>query len=241
MNDTAAKSPLLFLDFDGTITERDAIDALLEAFADPRWLDIEREWRAGRIGSRACLSEQLALMHANEEELDRLLDSIELDKGLGALLKTCATHQIQSYVISDGLDYCIQRILSRAATDFIRHSLHVYTNHLESNGGREWRVSFPFFHQACAHGCATCKPAVMSLLNSTAAPTIFVGDGLSDRYAAASADLVFAKHSLAAYCRQERIPYVAYDNLADVAAHLEAALLRGTDFTTREPIERVGA
>jgi 2-hydroxy-3-keto-5-methylthiopentenyl-1-phosphate phosphatase len=236
-----SQSPILFLDFDGTISERDAIDALLEAFADPRWLDIEREWRAGRIGSRACLSEQIALLRATQEELDRLLDSIELDAGLNVLLKTCAAHQIQSYVISDGLDYCIHRILSRTSTDFIRHSLHVYTNHLESKGGDEWRVEFPFFHQACAHGCATCKPAMMSLLNNTAAPTIFVGDGLSDRYAAASADLVFAKQSLAAYCVEQQIPFIAYDNLADVAAYLEAALLRGADFTTREPIERVGA
>ena len=241
MTDTSPKSPILFLDFDGTLTERDAIDALLEAFADPRWLDIEREWRAGRIGSRACLSEQIALLRATQEELDRLLDSIELDAGLNILLKTCAAHQIQSYVISDGLDYCIHRILSRTSTDFVRHSLHVYTNHLESKGGREWRVEFPFFHQACAHGCATCKPAMMSLLNGAGAPTIFVGDGLSDRYAAASADLVFAKQSLAAYCVEQQLPYVAYDNLADVAAHLEAALLCGTDFKTREPIERVGA
>ena len=81
----------------------------------------------------------------------------------------------------------------------------------------------------------------MSLLNNTGAATIFVGDGLSDRYAAASADLVFAKHSLAVYCREEQIPYVAYDNLGDVAAHLETALRLGTDFITREQIEDVGA
>ncbi|PYS76594.1 MAG: phosphatase, partial [Acidobacteria bacterium] len=44
--------PILFLDFDGTISERDAIDAMLEAFAAPEWLAVEEEWQAGRIGSR---------------------------------------------------------------------------------------------------------------------------------------------------------------------------------------------
>ena len=58
MPDASHNTPILFLDFDGTISERDAIDALLEAFADSRWLVIEEEWKAGRIGSRECLREQ---------------------------------------------------------------------------------------------------------------------------------------------------------------------------------------
>jgi 2-hydroxy-3-keto-5-methylthiopentenyl-1-phosphate phosphatase len=241
MTDAAQQSSLLFLDFDGTISKRDAIDAILETFADPRWLFIEEEWKAGRIGSRACLKEQIALVRATRAELDALLDSIELDEGLNVLLQTCASHQIPTHVISDGFDYCINRILARKANDFVRRGLHVHASHLEPEGEHGWRTDFPFFHQACGHGCATCKPAVMRLLNSACATTIFVGDGLSDRYAAASADLVFAKNSLAAYCREQQIPYVAYNNLGDVAAHLEAALRLGTDFTTREQIERVGA
>jgi len=43
---------IVFLDFDGTITQRDATDVILEAYADPGWLRIEEEWKAGRIGSR---------------------------------------------------------------------------------------------------------------------------------------------------------------------------------------------
>ena len=56
--------PTLFVDFDGTITCRDTTDAVLEAFADPSWLAVEREWVAGRIGSRACLTAQMALVDA---------------------------------------------------------------------------------------------------------------------------------------------------------------------------------
>src|SRR5438876_1154800 len=48
-------TPTIFLDFDGTITRRDAIDAILDAYADPQWLDIEDAWKSGRIGSRECL------------------------------------------------------------------------------------------------------------------------------------------------------------------------------------------
>ncbi|MGH8744421.1 MAG: MtnX-like HAD-IB family phosphatase, partial [Burkholderiales bacterium] len=198
---TKKQTPILFLDFDGTISKRDVTDAILEQYANERWLLVEEEWRAGRIGSRACLSEQISLVRATQAELDALLDSIELDEGLNPLLQTCAAHRIPTHIISDGFDYCIRRILARTVTDFSRRGrgMRICSSQLEPKGEHKWRVDFAFFHQACAHGCATCKPAVMRLLNSANAPTIFVGDGLSDRYAATSTDLVFAKNTLAAY------------------------------------------
>ncbi len=48
----------ILLDFDGTISLHDTTDVILAAFADPQWHDVEREWIAGRIGSRACMSRQ---------------------------------------------------------------------------------------------------------------------------------------------------------------------------------------
>ena len=242
MTEMQTPKAILFLDFDGTITRRDAVDAILEAYADPKWLTLEAEWRVGRMGSRDCLQAQMALVRATRKQLDSLLDGMEIDEGLTTLLETCATHEVPVHIISDGFDYCIRRILSRASKRvhaFLRGS-RICAGFLEARG-QQWRTEFPFFHQACAHGCATCKPAVMSLLNSANAPTIFVGDGLSDRYAATSADLVFAKSSLAAYCRDQQIAHIAYQGLEEVAAYLEAALKRRADFSTQELIERVGA
>jgi len=64
----------------------------------------------------------------------------------------------------------------------------------------------------------------MRLLNPTGAPAIFAGDGLSDRYAVESADLVFAKNELAGYCCANSIPHIEYENLIDVAAHLQSLM-----------------
>ena len=73
MLDTSGQSPILFLDFDGTISERDAVDAILEEFADSRWLAVEEEWKAGRIGSRECLRAQMSLVSATPAEVNALL------------------------------------------------------------------------------------------------------------------------------------------------------------------------
>lgn len=225
---TEPKTPkaILFLDFDGTISRRDAVDAILEAYADPKWLAYEQEWRAGRIGSRDCLYAQMALVRATQKQLDALLDEIEVDEGLAALLEMCAAQQVPAHIISDGFDYCIHRILSRAGNGltYLMRGVRICASHLIFER-RYWRTEFPFFHQTCGHGCATCKPAVMRLLNQTNAPAIFVGDGLSDRYAVESADLVYAKAKLAAYCREQSIEHTPYDSLADVAAHLQRLLI----------------
>lgn len=218
--------PILFIDFDGTVTRRDVVDVILENFADQRWLEIEKQWRAGRIGSRDCLKAQMALVRTTQKRLDRVIDSIEVDEGFALLLEICARHQIVTHIVSDGFDYCIRRILERPQLQLagLLRSGRICSSQLEVEGGRYWRTDFPFFQQVCSHGCATCKPAVMRLLNRADAPSIFIGDGLSDRYAAAKADLVFAKSSLAAHCREQAISYIPFDELDEVAAHLVGML-----------------
>lgn len=218
-------TPTVFLDFDGTITIRDATDAILEAYADPQWLGIEESWKAGRIGSRECLMAQMALVRASRSEVDGLLDLIEVDAGLMTLLEWCISRAAPVHIVSDGFDYCIQRILTRPSLGLARHlkDVRIVSSHFGPDGA-QWRVSFTPPSQACLHGCATCKPAAMAQLSVAGSPVVFVGDGLSDRYAAAAADMVFAKDTLAAYCGERSIPYTPYDNLATVARRLEALL-----------------
>jgi 2,3-diketo-5-methylthio-1-phosphopentane phosphatase len=240
MTELQTPDAILFLDFDGTITRRDAVDAILEAYADPEWLSFETEWREGRIGSRDCLRAQMGLVRASRAQLDALLDEIEIDEGLIPLLEMCAAHNIPAHIISDGFDYCIRRILSREKlASALLQEARVCASVLEGRG-QMWRTEFPFFHQTCAHGCATCKPAVMRLLNRTNAPALFVGDGLSDRYAVESADLVFAKNGLAAHCTENGIEHVSFSNLNDVAAQLDRWAVSRT-FLKDEIEERASA
>src|SRR6266850_2688386 len=240
MTELQTPNAILFLDFDGTITRRDAVDVILEAYADPEWLRFESEWREGRLGSRDCLRAQMGLVRASRGQLDTLLDEIEIDQGLIPLLEMCAAHNIPAHIISDGFDYCIRRILSRAKhVVALLRGARICASRLEVRG-QQWRTEFPFFQQTCGHGCATCKPAVMRLLNPTNAPALFVGDGLSDRYAVASADLVFAKNGLATYCNENEIEHTLFRDLNDVATQLDRWLISRT-FLKDEVEQRASA
>jgi 2-hydroxy-3-keto-5-methylthiopentenyl-1-phosphate phosphatase len=219
---------VVFLDFDGTITLRDATDAILDAFADPAWLQLEDAWLSGQIGSRECLAAQMALVTASREQVDRLLGEIGVDPGFATLLDACAACAAPVHIISDGFDYCIGRILWRPDLNLLARltDSHIVSSSLRLDDGR-WRATFAHPPEPCAHGCATCKPAAMERLNPNGAVTVFVGDGISDRYAAACADIVFAKDKLAAYCENASIPYAPYDTLAAVATGIGRLLGAG--------------
>jgi 2,3-diketo-5-methylthio-1-phosphopentane phosphatase len=220
----ARRQPVaVFLDFDGTISRADVVDAMLERFADAAWKDVEQEWRDGRIGSRACLARQLALVRASTRQMDELLDAIEIDEGFVPLLEACARARAPVHIVSDGFDYCIRRILTRipAAGSRLLAAVTVSASHLEPAPDDRWVTAFPFPAEACTHGCATCKPARMRALAAAGAYTVFAGDGLSDRYAAGEASVVFAKTSLRTYCLEQHLAHVAYDTLGDIAACIE--------------------
>ncbi len=207
-----------FLDFDGTIASVDVVDTVLERFAAAGWRDIEAEWAAGRIGSRECLSRQMALVRASEKNLEALLETIDIDPGFSVFLRKTREAGIPVDVVSDGFDWIISRLLSRHSAG----DLPVHSNLLQWKDGSP-RAAFNG-HEPCAHGCANCKPAVMRRLSRPGERTIFVGDGLSDRFAARAADLTFAKGKLAAFCETEKIPYVRYTTFNDIDRWLEAQL-----------------
>ncbi|MDQ6786271.1 MAG: MtnX-like HAD-IB family phosphatase [Acidobacteriota bacterium] len=217
-------TPILFVDFDGTISKRDVIDRILEEFADDRWLETEEKWVSGEIGSRTCLQEQFSYVKAAPEQLNEFLDTLELDEGFSSLLDFCCESDIKIHVVSDGFDYYIRRMLEKAVINPQQLArINIWANRLTTAGENLWRTDFPFFEKVCGDGCATCKPAVMRRQNPYAAPSVFVGDGLSDRFAAQAADIVFAKGKLKDFCRQIRIPLTEYANLRQVAESLDAA------------------
>jgi 2-hydroxy-3-keto-5-methylthiopentenyl-1-phosphate phosphatase len=231
--------PAVFIDFDGTISKDDVIDRILEEFADARWQESERRWVSGEIGSRQCLTEQLALVRATPEALTGLIDSIQLDEGLQALLSKCADSRLRVHIVSDGLDLYISRLLQR---HFAEHSVSfvptVWANRLQQTGPDTWGIEFPFFRRQCPHGCATCKPAVMREVHQMAVPSIYIGDGLSDRFAAKSADLVFAKDKLKIFCTENAINHIDYSDLFDVTDIItaEAQRLTATRFPTHNGV-----
>jgi len=213
--------PVVFCDFDGTITQVDVTDQILSQFAHPSWQEIEQAWVRGLIGSRECLERQLALVDASAEELDALIDAVPVDPGFSDFYRFLRQRAFPLYVVSDGFDYVIRRVLRRAGVDGeLRNGEHIFCSALRVEG-RRLVLSFPHSPTPCAHGCATCKADIIARLAPVDRPVIFIGDGLSDRFALERAHLIFAKRQLLAYCREKGISCRSFETFRDIAGALE--------------------
>ena len=213
---------IVFTDFDGTITQLDVTDVLLAQLAHPSWQEVEQAWARGAIGSRECLEQQIALVNTSAEELDALIDAVPIDPTFAAFFRFTQKRGIPLYVLSEGFDYWIERILKRAGVNGpMRNGTHMFSSALRLEG-RRLIPSFPYSTPPCAHGCATCKAALIRRLSKGKHPVVFVGDGLSDRFAVDAADVVFAKRKLLAFCQERGKACQPFDTFVEV----EQALAR---------------
>jgi len=236
-NSTRDFDPVVFCDFDGTITQLDVTDQILAQLAHPSWQEIEQEWMRGLIGSRECLERQMALVDASAEELNAVVDGIASDADFTAFCKFARRKRLPLYIASDGFDYVIRRVLKRAGVDrHFRSGSNLFASALRVEG-RRLAPSFPHSPEPCAHGCATCKEALIRRLREGRQPVIFVGDGMSDRFAVEVADVVFAKRHLLAYCRESGIACHPFETFKDVQVTLEKLLAPVSARQVRQALE----
>lgn len=211
----------IFCDFDGTIANLDVTDKILGTFALPAWRDVEREWKAGRIGSRECMSRQVELLDCSIHDLDSLLGDIGIDPDFASFVSFCQDRDWSMCVLSDGIDYAIHSILHRDDLD----SLPVYSNRMvhskcNGEGGGGYRLEFPYANLSCSTGSGTCKCSLMRKLGRENSFNILIGDGASDFCAAAKVDLVLAKDKLLAYCRKTGLPCIGFANFEEATGML---------------------
>jgi len=216
-----------FVDFDGTIVPCDVTDFLLERFAAPSWQDIERDWQAGRIGSRECMTRQVALLEATEPQVLDAISQLRVDPGFGTFLEQCALGGVGVTIVSDGFDFVIERVLRNAGL-----KVPFYANHLERHGTNRWRVTFPSARSDCRALAGNCKCAFTEPYSSSV--KVVVGDGRSDFCISGQADLVFAKGTLLELCRTSGTTHYAFSDFFDVANKLGLWLRSGRQLGSAE-------
>lgn len=215
----------MYCDFDGTVATKDVGRELFHHFAGPRTTEIAEQYLDGAITARECLLSEAALVSGvGPTELVEFVDQFAIDEYFIPFRKYCLQHGIPVTILSDGLDFYVERILSRNGLA----DCTLYANHLEFSvvdGVTKFDVSFPHTDSECRF-CGNCKRNHMLTLSSDDEIIVYVGDGISDRCAAGYADIVFAKKDLIKFCQRENISYFEYKDFRDVQHRMELLLPR---------------
>ena len=209
----------IFCDFDGTISTVDTTDLVLGELADPAWEALEARWRRSEISAAQCMREQIALIAADDETLNGVLDRVEIAPGFVEFVAWCQAGGVPLTIVSDGVDGFIHRILRRHGLDH----LPVVANRLAGDALAGRRLEQPWSRAGCAGGSGVCKCQVVS---ETVAPDddlmVFIGDGRSDFCVANRADLLFARDELAAHARSRSMHHHEFSDFHQIATTLAA-------------------
>lgn len=207
---------LVLTDFDGTVTQVDVGHLIFQRFSDPGWERAAAAWKRGEISSKARLEAQCRRTAVEPERLEAFALAQPLDPHFPEFAEWCESRGIELAIVSDGLDFYIERILRAHGLDHIQ----VLANHLEfEEGTGQFIPRFPYFDLGCGQ-CANCKAYHLQHL-ADGDEAVFIGNGLSDRCPAAVADHLFAKDDLARYCEQAGIPFEPFRDFGDIQRSME--------------------
>jgi 2-hydroxy-3-keto-5-methylthiopentenyl-1-phosphate phosphatase len=187
-------------------------------FADAAKLaQLDAEYDAGRIGSRELMRWDMDVLPRDAELLRRDAASMPHDMTFPAFVGAVRARGAQVEVVSDGLGFYVAPNLASIGAGDVPVATNA--NSLEGGGAG---VSFPFGHPTC-FVCGTCKRERVRLHQAAGRVVVFIGEGTSDRFGAAHAEMVFARDALAEICDAAGWPYIAWRRFDDVLAEVERA------------------
>jgi 2-hydroxy-3-keto-5-methylthiopentenyl-1-phosphate phosphatase len=184
----------LVLDFDGTVTERDTLDLVLQRFGDAEVYErAEAELDAGRMTLNDVISAEFATVTAPlDEVVAHVVEHARVRPGFAALAR--ARHPL---VVSSGFHELIEPVLEREG---VLGAVELRANRVDARPDG-WQV-----HYRVAEICEVCgEPCKRGDL--PAGEVAYAGDGHSDYCAALAADRVYATGSLAGFLDRRGVPY----------------------------------
>jgi len=207
-----------YVDFDGTITTEDIGEEMFVQFGDAeKSYKIVKEWLDEKITLqevwvRLCKT----IDKFDTKGFDNFLSTAPIDTKFHKFLDYCKKHSFDVTILSDGLDYYIDKISKRENFN----DLKIYSNKLKITDEGKLIPEFPYTDEECKL-CANCKRNHILTTSSDDDITIYIGDGWSDTCAAQHCDFIFAKRSLLKFCEKNSVPYFPFKTFEDVLEIVE--------------------
>lgn len=205
---------VVYVDYDGTITDQDTMAALARGIVDPvRWQQLDDELERGVLPLREVLSIQARFMRISLDQADAILaQRVSFDTSFGGFVSACEERGVAVAVLSSGVASLIGRAMRRhglsrvqllASDVVVEPQGWVFRHRDDSENGHD-------------------KAATVRGAQAAGKRVVYIGDGVSDYAAARAADVRFAKRgrALERYLGELGIPFTAFDTFTQVRAAL---------------------
>lgn len=205
--------PVIFCDFDGTVTESDNIISMMEKFAPQGWEHIKDQILSRQISINEGVGKLFSLLPSNlKEELTAFaLNNAKIRPGFKEFVEFARGEGIPFYIVSGGIDFFVHPILEKFGPFD-----GVYCNESDFSGERI-KILWPYeCDSLCNNDCGCCKPSIIRKLSQDSDSfKIIIGDSVTDLEAAKHADFVFARDLLEEKCLEWDINHQGFTTFFD--------------------------
>jgi 2-hydroxy-3-keto-5-methylthiopentenyl-1-phosphate phosphatase len=214
------KQQVIFCDFDGTVTEKDNIVAIMEEFAPDGWQPIVNDILNENISIREGVGKMFSRISSErkDEIIEFVLTRSKIRDGFEAFIDFTKKENIPLYIVSGGIDFFVHPVLKNKLSpeQIICNRSDFSSEHIE--------ITWPNrCDELCQNDCGCCKPSVMRRFEEQYADyqKIVIGDSITDLQASKLADVVFARDYLIEKCKENQISFTPFETFFDVIHALE--------------------
>lgn len=212
------KQPVIFCDFDGTITLSDNIVAIMKHFRPEGYEPIMERILSHDLSIREGVGRMFALLPSSmkQEITDFVLGQAGIRAGFGDFLSELRGRGIPFYVTSGGIDFFVLPLL--APFDIPKE--HIYCNGADFSGDKI-KITWPYPCDVhCQTDCGMCKTTVMRRFPASRYERILIGDSLTDFEGAKLADHVYSRARLTEKCLELGVKHTPFETFHDIQEDL---------------------
>jgi len=207
------KKPVIFCDFDGTITNSDNIIAIMKQFAPPEWDSIKNDILAQSISVKSGVGRMFSLLPSSQKEdiTNYVIENAVIRDGFKEFVSFTKENHIPLYIISGGIDFFVEPLLKGLIP-----SSHIYCNKADFSNEN---IDILWPHQCdehCENDCGCCKPTLFRNLVKEDEYKLVIGDSITDLQVAKLADEVIARDFLLQKCQQLNLTHSSFSTFFDV-------------------------